>query len=54
MVLSLSEIFYNNSVSKIYCNHRLEVKQEINESVIIVRSIVVGLMQYAMIWKNLF
>ena len=54
MVLSLSEIFYNNSVSKIHCNHRLEVKQEINESVIIVRSIVLGLMQYAMIWKNLF
>ena len=54
MVLSLSEIFYNNSVSKIHYNHRLEVKQEINESVIIVRSIVVGLMQYAMIWKNIF
>ena len=54
MVLSLSEIFYNNSVSKIHYNHCLEVKQEINEFVVIVHSIVVGPMQYAMIWKNLF
>ena len=54
MVLSQSEIFYDNSVSKIHYHHCLEVKQETNEPVIIVRSIVVGLMQYAMIWKNLF